>query len=41
MHRAWPDSELVVVGDAGHSSGSMGPALAAAIERFAEPAQLT
>jgi proline iminopeptidase len=41
MHGAWPDSELVVVGDAGHSSGSMGPALAAAIERFAEPAQLT
>jgi proline iminopeptidase len=41
LHRAWPDSELVVVGDAGHSSASMGPALAAAIERFAPPAQLT
>jgi proline iminopeptidase len=36
MHRAWPDSELVVIGDAGHSSASMGPALAAAIERFAD-----
>ena len=34
LHRAWPDSELVVIGDAGHSSASMGPALAAAIERF-------
>jgi proline iminopeptidase len=36
LHRAWPDSELVVVGDAGHSGASMGPALAAAIERFAD-----
>jgi proline iminopeptidase len=36
MHRAWPGSELVVIGDAGHSSASMGPALAAAIERFAD-----
>ena len=35
LHRAWPDSELVVVGDAGHSGASMGPALAAAAERFA------
>jgi proline iminopeptidase len=35
LHRAWPDSELVVIDDAGHSSASMGPALAAAIERFA------
>jgi proline iminopeptidase len=36
LHRAWPDSELVVVGDAGHSGASMGPALAVAIERFAD-----
>jgi len=36
LHRAWPDSELVVIGDAGHSSASMGPALGAAIERFAD-----
>jgi proline iminopeptidase len=36
LHRAWPRSELVVIGDAGHSSASMGPALAAAIERFAD-----
>jgi proline iminopeptidase len=36
MHRAWPGSELVVIGDAGHSGGSMGPALTAAIERFAD-----
>jgi proline iminopeptidase len=36
LHRAWPDSELVVIGDAGHSSASMGPALSAAIERFAD-----
>jgi proline iminopeptidase len=35
MHRAWPGSELVVIGDAGHSSASMGPAIGAAIDRFA------
>jgi hypothetical protein len=34
------DTGMLDVGD-GHSSGSMGPALAAAIERFAGPAQLT
>jgi proline iminopeptidase len=36
MHRAWPGSELVVVGDAGHSSSSLGPAIGAAIARFAD-----
>jgi proline iminopeptidase len=36
MHRAWPGSELVVVGDAGHSSSSLGPAIGTAIERFAD-----
>ena len=36
MHRAWPGSELVVVGDAGHSSSSLGPAIGEAIERFAD-----
>jgi proline iminopeptidase len=36
LHRAWPGSELVVVRDAGHSSATIGPAMAAAIERFAD-----
>jgi proline iminopeptidase len=36
MHRAWPDSELVVIGDAGHFGGSMGSALVAATDRFAD-----
>ena len=35
MHRAWPDSELVVLGDAGHGGGSMSAAVAAATDRFA------
>ncbi|SDY13998.1 proline iminopeptidase [Modestobacter sp. DSM 44400] len=36
MHRAWPDSELVVIGAAGHFGGSMGEALVAATDRFAD-----
>jgi proline iminopeptidase len=39
MHQAWPDSELVVLGDAGHGGGSMPAAVVAATDRFA--AQLT
>ena len=35
MHAAWPDSELVVLGDAGHSGGSMSGALVGALDRFA------
>jgi proline iminopeptidase len=35
LHRAWPDSELVVVGDAGHSGGSLTEAVIAATDRFA------
>jgi proline iminopeptidase len=35
MHQAWPDSELVVVGDAGHGGGSMSAAVVAATDRFA------
>jgi proline iminopeptidase len=35
MHRAWPDSELVVVGDAGHGGGGMTVAVVAATDRFA------
>jgi proline iminopeptidase len=36
LHRAWPDSELVVIGDAGHSGGSMAAAVVAATDRFAD-----
>jgi proline iminopeptidase len=36
MHRAWPDSELVVVGDAGHGGGGMSAAVVAATDRFAD-----
>jgi proline iminopeptidase len=39
LHQAWPASELVVVGDAGHGGGSMSDAVVAATDRFA--AQLT
>ena len=35
MHRAWPDSELVVVDDAGHGGGRMTAAVVAATDRFA------
>jgi len=35
MHAAWPDSELVVLGDAGHSGGAMSGALVEALDRFA------
>lgn len=35
LHRAWPGSELVVVGDAGHGGGSMSAAGVAATDRFA------
>ena len=36
MHRAWPDSELVVLDDAGHGGGSMSAAVVAATDRFAD-----
>ena len=39
MHLAWPGSELVVLGDAGHGGGSMSAAVVAATDRFAD--QLT
>jgi proline iminopeptidase len=39
LHRAWPGSELVVLGDAGHGGGGMSAAVVAATDRFA--AQLT
>jgi proline iminopeptidase len=35
LHRAWPDSELVVIGDAGHSGGGMTEAVVAATDKFA------
>lgn len=35
LHRAWPGSELVVLGDAGHGGGSMTDAVVAATDRFA------
>jgi pimeloyl-ACP methyl ester carboxylesterase len=36
MHGAWPDSELVVIGDAGHVGGGMGETLLTATDRFAD-----
>jgi proline iminopeptidase len=36
MHRAWPDSELVVIDDAGHFGGSMGTALVDFLDRVAD-----
>jgi proline iminopeptidase len=39
LHQAWPGSELVVLGDAGHGGGSMSAAVVAATDRFAD--QLT
>ncbi|WP_138733639.1 prolyl aminopeptidase [Modestobacter excelsi] len=41
MHQAWPGSELVVVGDAGHGGGSTAAAVVAATDRFADRGQLT
>jgi proline iminopeptidase len=35
LHRAWPDSELVVVGNAGHGGTGMTEAVIAATDRFA------
>jgi proline iminopeptidase len=35
LHRAWPDSELVVVGDAGHGGIGMTAAVVAVTDRFA------
>jgi proline iminopeptidase len=35
LHRAWPDSELVVIGDAGHSGDGMTEAVVSATDRFA------
>jgi proline iminopeptidase len=39
LHRAWPEAELVVVGDAGHSAFEPGitDALVCATDRFAAP----
>ena len=39
LHRAWPDSELVVIGDAGHSRSGMTEAIVAATDRFARTSQ--
>ncbi|MGY1839749.1 MULTISPECIES: prolyl aminopeptidase [unclassified Modestobacter] len=36
LHRVWPDSELVVLGDAGHSGSNMREAVTAALDRFAD-----
>ena len=36
MHLAWPDSELVVIDDAGHSGGSMSGALVGFLDRVAD-----
>jgi proline iminopeptidase len=35
LHKAWPDSELVVVGDAGHGGSALSEAVVAATDRFA------
>jgi proline iminopeptidase len=35
LHRVWPDSELIVVDDAGHYGASMTEHLIAATDRFA------
>ncbi|GAA0352264.1 prolyl aminopeptidase [Actinoallomurus spadix] len=35
LSQAWPDAELVVVGDAGHGGGGMTDAIVAATDRFA------
>lgn len=35
LHRAWPGSELVVVGDAGHGGAGLTAAVVAATDRFA------
>jgi proline iminopeptidase len=35
LHRAWPGSELVVLGDSGHGGGSTTAAIIAATDRFA------
>lgn len=35
LHRAWPGSELVVLGDTGHGGGSLFQAIRAATDRFA------
>jgi proline iminopeptidase len=36
LHHAWPDSDLVVVDDAGHGGGSIAAAHVAATDRFAD-----
>ncbi|MGY2079304.1 prolyl aminopeptidase [Modestobacter sp. SYSU DS0657] len=36
MHSAWPDSELVVLGDAGHGGATVQEAMTAALDRFAD-----
>jgi proline iminopeptidase len=35
LHRAWPASRLVVVGDAGHGGASMNAAMADALDGLA------
>ncbi|MEV5710812.1 prolyl aminopeptidase [Actinoallomurus sp. NPDC052274] len=37
LSRAWPDSELIVIEDAGHGGGGMTDAIVAATDRFAAP----
>jgi proline iminopeptidase len=34
LHRAWPDSELVVIGDAGHGGGGFTREVVSALDRF-------
>jgi proline iminopeptidase len=35
LHRAWPSSELVVIGDGGHGGAGMTAAIVEATDRFA------
>jgi proline iminopeptidase len=37
LHRAWPRSELIIVGAAGHSTSTIGDVAAEATTRFASP----
>ena len=40
LHRAWPDSELVIIGDAGHGGAGMTEAVVAATNRFSRGSSL-
>lgn len=39
LAQAWPDAELVIVENAGHTSPALGDAIVAAIDRFRPPEQ--